>query len=95
MGKGLILGTLFSILNFILIGETLPLKLARSKSRTLMVALLTIGGRYALLTVPMIISIKYPQFNFSAAIIGIFMIQVVLLADHAFGLLTDRFRRQT
>ncbi|MGD9273954.1 MAG: hypothetical protein PVI65_06270, partial [Desulfobacterales bacterium] len=34
LGKGLVLGTLFSVVNFILMGETLPLKLGRSSKTT-------------------------------------------------------------
>ncbi len=30
LGKGLILGTFFSVVNFVLMGETLPFKLGRS-----------------------------------------------------------------
>jgi len=32
MGKGLVLGTLFSVVNFVLMGELIPLRLGQSKS---------------------------------------------------------------
>ena len=34
VGKGLILGTFFSIINFILMGETLPLKVGKSRGKS-------------------------------------------------------------
>ena len=34
IGKGLILGTLFSIVNFVLLGETLPLKAGQSRGKS-------------------------------------------------------------
>ena len=33
LGKGLILGTIFSVINFILIGETLPLRIGKTKGK--------------------------------------------------------------
>jgi len=34
VGKGLILGTLFSVINFVLMGETLPVKMGKSRPKT-------------------------------------------------------------
>jgi hypothetical protein len=34
VGKGLILGTIFSIINFIVMGEMLPMKIGKSKNKT-------------------------------------------------------------
>jgi hypothetical protein len=78
LGKGLILGTLFSVVNFILMGETLPLKLGRSSFISLFSMLL----RYLLLAVPLVIAVKYEQFHILSAIIGVFMVQIVIVADH-------------
>ena len=82
LGKGLILGTLFSVVNFILMGETLPLKLGRSSKTTFFISLFSMLLRYLLLAVPLIIAVKYEQFNILSAIIGVFMVQVVIVADH-------------
>lgn len=82
LGKGLILGTLFSVVNFILMGETLPLKLGRSSRSTFFISLFSMLLRYLLLAVPLIVAVKYEQFNILSAIIGIFMVQVVIVADH-------------
>jgi len=83
-GKGLILGTVFSIVNFILMGETLPMKLGKSKGRAALTSLGSIFFRYIILAVPVIIGIKFEQYNIFAVIVGIFFIQFVILAEHVF-----------
>ena len=89
--KGLILGTFFSIFNFILIGETLPLKLGISKKKTFLMSLGSIYLRYFILAIPIIIAIKFDQFNLITTMIGIFLVQIFLLLDHIFKYIaTDR-----
>lgn len=82
MGKGLILGTLFSILNFILIAQTIPLRMDRSQTKTFFVSLGSIFFRYGLMAIPLIASIKLDEFDLVGAIVGLFSIQLVILADH-------------
>jgi hypothetical protein len=82
LGKGLVLGTLFSVLNFIVMGQILPMQLGKSKGPSVLVAMSSMGLRYILLAAPLVIAIKSDQFNMISAIIGIFMIQVVILGDH-------------
>jgi hypothetical protein len=82
LGKGLILGTLFSVLNFIVMGQTLPMRLGKSKGPSILAALFSMGLRYVLLAAPLVIAIKFDQINIISAIIGIFMIQLVILGDH-------------
>ena len=80
--KGLILGTLFSILNFILMGESIPMRMDRSKGRVFAIALGSIFFRYLLMAIPIVIAIKYEQYHLAAVVVGIFMVQLTLLADH-------------
>lgn len=94
MGKGLILGTFFSILNFILMGETLPLRMGKSKGKTFMLALGSIYFRYIILAIPLIMAIKFEQLNLFAAIFGIFLIQIVILADHFYQYISLACRKQ-
>jgi hypothetical protein len=94
MGKGLILGTFFSILNFILMGETLPLRIGKSKGKTFMLALGSIYFRYIILAIPLIMAIKFEQLNLFAAIFGIFLIQIVILADHFYQYISLACRKQ-
>ena len=54
-GKGLVLGTIFSVINFVLIGQTLPLKLSQTKRKTFVISLGSIFFRYALLATPLIL----------------------------------------
>lgn len=86
IGKGLILGTVFSIVNFILMGETLPMRLGKSKGRIFLASLGSILIRYIILAIPVVAAIKFEQFNFFAAVAGLFMVQFVLLADHMLGM---------
>ena len=85
VGKGLILGAIFSVANFILIGQTLPLRIGRSKRKTFFISLGSIFFRYALMALPILVAVKFEQFNLVAAIVGLFMIQFVILADHFLG----------
>lgn len=94
VGKGLILGTVFSVINFILIGQTLPLRLGKSKRKTFLLSLGSIIFRYACLAIPIAVAVKFEQFNLVAAIVGIFMIQLVILADHIFRLILSNREKQ-
>lgn len=92
--KGLILGTLFSVINFVLIGETLPLRLGKPKRKTFFISLGSILFRYALLSIPLILAVKFEQFNLIAAVGGLFAVQLVIFADHLFSLLLSPQRKQ-
>ena len=67
VGKGLILGTVFSIVNFILMGETLPYRIGKSKGKTFLIAIGSIYFRYIILAIPLIMAIKFDQFDLSSA----------------------------
>lgn len=80
--KGLILGTLFSVVNFILMGETLPHRLNKGRSKAVLVALGSMTFRYVLLAVPLVLALKIEQYNLYTTIAGIFMIQFMILTEH-------------
>ena len=82
LGKGLVLGTLFSVLNFVLMGETLPLKLGQSSKKTFVFSTTSMFLRYILLAIPLVVAAKYEQFHLVTTITGIFMVQFVILAEH-------------
>ena len=94
VGKGLVLGTVFSVINFILIGQFLPLRIGKSKRKTFLLSLGSIILRYILLAIPIVAAVKFEQFNLVAAIVGIFMIQFVILADHVFALILSGREKQ-
>ena len=89
VGKGLILGAIFSIINFILMGEMLPFKLGRSKSKSYVFSLGSIFFRYLILAVPLVIAIKLEQYNLIAVAVGIFLVQLSILGDHIFNFLSS------
>jgi len=86
IGKGLVLGTIFSVINFILMGETISAKLGKSSKKTFVMALGSIFFRYLLLAVPLIIALKIEEINFFSVVAGIFSVQLVILLDHLFNL---------
>ena len=81
VGKGFILGTIFSVINFIIIGETLPFRLGKTRGKTFLVALASIFFRFGVMAVPLILAVKFDQFSLFAVIIGIFAVQLVIIAD--------------
>ncbi|MCP4692380.1 MAG: ATP synthase subunit I [Desulfobacterales bacterium] len=81
MGKGLVLGALFSVINFILMAETLPMKMGRTKRKSVLFSLVSVLARYGVMAIPLVAAIKYEQFNLFAVIPGLFMIQAVILTD--------------
>jgi hypothetical protein len=80
--KGLVLGAVFSVINFILLGQTVPMTLFKSRAKAGMIGFSSILGRYVLLAVPLIIGIKLPSFNFVAVVIGVFAIQITTLVSY-------------
>jgi ATP synthase I chain len=82
VGKGLILGTLFSVVNFVIMGESLPSKIGKTKSTAAFVSLLWVLARYGLMAVPLVLALKYQQFNFPAVICGLFLVQLTILGEH-------------
>ena len=94
IGKGLILGTIFSVINFILIGEILPMRIGRSRGKTFFLSLSSILFRYTLMAVPLIVAINFKQFSLFGAIFGIFMIQFIILADHLLKIITSTREKQ-
>jgi hypothetical protein len=87
VAKGLIMGAFFSVLNFILMGKTITLKLGKSKRKTFSISMGSLILRYLLLAIPLIAALKFEQLNLVAAILGIFMIQFVILAEHLLTLI--------
>lgn len=95
IGKGLILGSLFSIINFILIGETLPMKIGQGSPKKLFVISMgSIGVRFGLLAIPIVMAVKLDQFHLVATVIGIFMVQLAIVSDHSIKLISSARRKR-
>jgi hypothetical protein len=82
IAKGLILGTLFSVLNFVLMGQVLPMMIGKTRRTSITYSLGSITFRFALLSLPLILSLKMEALNFAASVVGIFMVQITIFGDH-------------
>ena len=94
LGKGFVLGTIFSIINFIIMGETLGVKIGKTQGKLFLLSLGSIIFRYLLLAVPLIVAIKFEQFNIVAAVCGIFMIQFTILTDPLWNFISSHAGKQ-
>lgn len=81
-GKGLVLGTVFSIINFIIMAQVAPHRIGKSPKKAFVLSLGSICLRYIFLSLPLVIAIKFSQFDLIGAIFGIFMVQLAILSDH-------------
>jgi len=80
VSKGFLLGTCFSVINFILLSIFSPFSLVESRRKATFVSFGSIFIRYFILAIPIIIAIKSEQFELVATIVGIFSIQIVLFS---------------
>ena len=76
MGKGLIIGTLFSVINFFLMATALPMRVGLGRKKAFFFSLGSIHLRLALMAIPLVISFKYDLFVISAVAVGLFMVQI-------------------
>lgn len=90
VGKGLILGAVFSMLNFALMGLALPYRCGLTRRRSFLVALGSIWVRYILMAVPLVMALKMAQFNLYAVVCGLFAIQSIILAEHMWQMIRRR-----
>ena len=81
LARGLVLGTLFSILNFVMMGLSIQLRMQKTRSTSTAVAMLLVIMRFGLLAVPLIVAISYDKYHILGAIVGIFMVQAVILTE--------------
>lgn len=82
IAKGLVLGTLCSLINFMLLGVSVPMTIRHTRYRAGLIGLVSILARYILLAIPLIMGIKLESFNFVAVVIGVFAVQIVTLIEH-------------
>lgn len=93
-GKGLILGCLFSILNFIALSGTIPMRIGKTKNKIFAIALGSLAARLLLMAVPMVIALKTEEFHLVTTVIGLFLVQLTLLADHLSAPVIAGFRKK-
>ncbi len=79
--RGILLGAVFSSLNFILMGLALPYRMGHSRSRATIVSLGSIAVRYTILAIPIVLAARYDSYDLAATVVGIFMVQIMILVD--------------
>jgi hypothetical protein len=89
LGKGLILGSLFGIVNFILMALALPMRLRFVRGKALLFSLTSIYVRFALMALPLIWALKHDAVALTTTAAGLFMIQLAILGDHLWTKLRD------
>jgi len=89
-GKGLVLGTVFSIINFVVMAAAIPMRIGNSRQKTFVLSIASIFFRYVFLAVPVVVAIRYDQFDLTAVVFGIFMVQIAILSDHLLRLMPSR-----
>ncbi|HDI60204.1 MAG TPA: hypothetical protein ENF48_07625 [Desulfobacteraceae bacterium] len=80
LGKGLILGALFSGLNFVLLGALITRRTAGMGGRLAGVAL-----RLALMAVPLVTAVNLPSIDLLGVVPGLFSVPVLILLDAGAG----------
>ena len=82
VAKGLILGTCFSIMNFLLLGKSIPMTLGLTRRKASVAAFGSVLTRYILLAIPLVVAVKSVSFDFVAVVVGIFSVQIITLIDY-------------
>lgn len=89
LGKGLVLGVLFSLINFWAMAFILPMQFNPRRSKSTIFSMGSILLRFGLMTVPIIMALKSPQFALSTVVIGLFGVQIAILGDHLWARLRE------
>jgi hypothetical protein len=82
VAKGLVLGTCFSIVNFVLLGKSIPMMLGQSRARANAIGFGSMLARYGVLAIPIVIAVRWASFDLVAVVIGVFSVQIMILLDH-------------
>ncbi len=80
MARGLVLGTLFSILNFVLMSMSIQFRMQKTQRAGTVMSLLLVLMRFGFLALPLIVAIHYDKYHIATTISGLFMVQVVMMA---------------
>ena len=81
LARGLVLGTLFSIVNFVLMGSSIQLRTRSTRALSSIIAFLLVMMRFALLAIPLVVALQYDRFHIVTTIAGLFMVQAVVLTE--------------
>ncbi len=82
--RGVVLGALFSTLNFVLMANSFHLKIQPDRKKASFAAFYNILLRYVFLAIPLFIAIRFPRFDLVATIAGLFMVQLIIMTEHIY-----------
>jgi len=91
--RGVVLGGLFSTINFVLMAYSFHAKVRPDRKKASLAALFNIFFRYTFMAIPLFIAIKFPRFDLVATIAGLFMVQTVILTDHIYRSIQFSWRK--
>jgi ATP synthase protein I len=81
VARGMLLGSLFSVLNFVIMAYALPRQVGYARRKATGFAMISILLRFALLALPLTIAFKFPMFNWPAVAGGLFAVPLVIYID--------------
>jgi hypothetical protein len=81
MGRGLVLGTLFSIINFLLMAYSIQVRLGKHQNRATLSALVSLWLRFGVMAVPLIVALSFDSYHIATTVMGLFMVQFVILLE--------------
>jgi len=90
--RGLVLGGVFSAVNFVLMGQMLRYRLSDNRKAAIQRSFLSLLMRYALLAIPLVLAVGSDRFDFTATAAGIFMVQLVIMIEHGSRLIFASFK---
>ncbi len=90
IGKGFILGTLVSIVNFNLMSMALPRAVTAQGRGVFFSNLGSIVLRYFLMGIALFVGIKFDDYDFFSVAGGLFSVQLVIVADHMVALIKNK-----
>ena len=91
--RGVVLGALFSTVNFVLMANSFHLKIQPDRKKASLAAFYNILLRYVFMAIPLFIAIKFPRFDLAATIAGLFMVQLIILTEHIYRNFQFSWRR--
>ena len=83
VARGLVLGSLFSVLNFAVMAQFLPYQVKMgSRRKAFGIALGSLIARLALMGIPLVVALKTESFNFWAVAAGLFTVPAAVVVDN-------------
>ena len=88
VAKGFVLGSLFSLLNFLVMARGTARRLGQSRGRATASSGANLVVRLALMAAPLYLAITMPQFNIVATAAGLFNLQLSIVI---YGFVVERY----